>query len=482
MICKNHFQFIVKIFLALLLFFGSKELYCQKLIQTDETFAFKLLQEKIAVSPHLIGFNTVYPYESDSIWSEGIMDGYLKEVNASVLRYPGGTVCTFYHWKNLTGEGWKDSWDPNNPVIPKSKSSYMDLDEFISHCTQIKATPLLGINMSSGRRWNRLDDGLKEAIDLMKYCRGKKFSVKYWYLDNEPYQYDSNGGSKTIEEYAELVNLYSKRMKDYDPGIKIIVNWNSAFKNRREDYIKLFKIAGANFDIVDVHWYWSWNKPDFQKWLSKTPMGPWSGETYVSEIAYFHNLVKEFGYPNIKLASLEWNVGPIKEKQVSLHQCALIQSEMLMQFMQGGLDMATFWPLQGAGASVQARSFVGHNDRAVRPVYPLIKFLGQIQGNYLYKTVESKKKENVYYLVSTDQKGEEIRVCFLNKNTEDINVAVETDVFKNMKLKDATAFVLTNQGNSSDLIRIKLISQSSEGISFSSSKISLTMLTFEKNK
>lgn len=469
----------MKIFLLLLLLFGSEGLYCQKFDQKDVII--KLLQDKIAVSPHLVGFNTVYAYESDSIWSGGVMEDYLKGVNSAVLRYPGGTVCTFYHWKNLTGEGWKDSWDQSNPVIPKSKSAYMDLDEFISHCTKINATPLLGINMSSGRRWNRLDEGVNEAIELMKYCKEKKFNVQYWYLDNEPYQHDSNGGNKTIEEYADLVNVFSKKMKAYDPNIKIIVNWNSAFKNRKEEYIKLFRIAGSNFDIVDVHWYWSWNKPDFQKWLSKTPMGPWAGESYMSEIDYFHNLVEELGFPNVKLASLEWNVGPIKEKQVSLHQCALIQSEMLMQFMKGGLDMATFWPLQGAGASVQARSFAGHDGRSVRPVYPLIKFLSQIQGNYLYKTVESVKKDNVFFLVSTDKNGTEVQVCFLNKNMEDLDVEIESDIFKNLDLKKASAFVLTNNGDNSDLTENKLISQSEKGISFSSPKISLTMLTFNNN-
>jgi hypothetical protein len=65
---------------------------------------------------------------------------------------------------------------------------------------------------------------------------------------------------------------------------------------------------------------------------------------------------------------------------------------------------------------------------------------------------------------------------------EEVNVAIENDVFKNMELKEASAFVLKNPGDSSELKKVKLESQSNKGISFSSPKISLTMLTFNKNR
>ncbi len=57
----------------------------------------------------------------------------------------------------------------------------------------------------------------------MKYCRSKGVKVKYYYLDNEPYQPDANF-TFTAEEYAESVNQYAAEMKKLDPSIKIIVN------------------------------------------------------------------------------------------------------------------------------------------------------------------------------------------------------------------------------------------------------------------
>lgn len=449
--------------------------------KTLDEYSFKLIQDKkISISPYLLGFNAVYSYEADSIWSDGKIEGYLKDINTSVMRYPGGTVVTFYHWNALTGEGHKDSWDPANPVTPLAKSEYMDLDEFISLAKRINITPLLGINMSSGRKWNRLEDGLKEAIELMKYCKAKKFNVKYWFLDNEPYQKDGNGGAKTIEEYATLINLFATRMKEFDPNIKIIANWNSAFINKRDDYQKLLSIAGKNIDIIDAHWYWSWNNPTFEKWLSKTPMAPFTGKSYSTEIAYFRQMVKDFGYPNIKLASLEWNVGPIKEKQLTPHQCALIQSEMLMQFMSGGLDMATFWPLQGAGAAVSARSFVNRSDRSAHPDYQIFKFMGKIQGTNIFKNEVVKDHPNVLTFTSADKTGNVVRICFLNKNQSNINVNVETDLFKNMKLTEASSYVLKDGGTDSEIKTIKLLKQSENGVSFPAAETSFTMLTFQR--
>ncbi len=454
---------------------------CTQQSNPEGKYSIKLIKnEKNPISKHLMGFNAVYAYEADFVWKDGKIEGYLKDVNASVMRYPGGTVCSFYHWDEPTGEGWQDSWDPINKVKPKAKSEFMDLDEFIALAQRSDFTPLLGINMSSGRRWNRIEDGIIEALALMKYCRDKNFKVKYWYLDNEPYQHDSNGGSKTIEEYAGLINQFASKMKEFNPDIEIIVNWNSAFEKRREEYQKLLSIAGKNIDVIDAHWYWSWNNPSFENWLEKTPMQVWTGDSYLSEIGYFRQMVKDFGYPDIKLASLEWNVGPIKEKQLTPDQCALIQSEMMMQFILGGLDMATFWPLQAAGDALTTRSFVRRSDRVAQPAYPIFQFLGKTQGCSLIKSEGINDQPNLLNFVAVDEKKNIVRVCLLNKNGTDIHANFDSDLFKNLKLTESNAFVLTNHGDGSNMQILKLLEQSGAGISFNAPGTSLTMLTFEK--
>jgi hypothetical protein len=214
--------------------------------------------------------------------------------------------------------------------------------------------------------------------------------------------------------------------------------------------------------------------------LEKTPTEVWTGKSYVEEISYFRQMVKDFGYPHIQLASLEWNVGPIREKQLTPGQCALIQSEMLMQFILGGLDMATFWPLQGPAEALTTRSFVRRNDRVAQPASNVFKFLGKTQGGILIKAEIIKPQENVLSVVAEDKNKSTVWVCLLNKNGTDIHVDVKSNLFKNKKLDEASAFVLTNQGNGSDIQPVKLLKHSSAGISFISSKTSVTMLTFKK--
>jgi hypothetical protein len=83
-------------------------------------------------------------------------------------------------------------------------------------------------------------------------------------------------------------------------------------------------------------------------------------------------------------------------------------------------------------------------------------------------------------LFAIDKSEDILRVCFLNKNEMNIKIDIESDLFKNRKLSEATAFVLTNQGNGNDSKKVELLKHSESGISFVAPDISVTMLTFKK--
>jgi hypothetical protein len=434
------------------------------------------------VSGKLMGFNLIYPHEKNAIWQDGKIAGYLKDVNVAFLRYPGGTVCSYYHWNTLSGEGWKDSWDTDNPITPKAPSEFMDIDEYISLVRATGATPLVGINMSSGWRWNRKNDGITEALALMQYCKDKNFKVEYWYLDNEPYQPDSNGGAKTPEEYAGLINTYVPVMKAFDPNIKIVVNWNAGFKNKRPEYEKLIQLAGAKIDVIDVHWYWSWSDTSWEKWLEKTPMEQWTGDTYAEDIVYFRQMVKDLGYPNIKLASFEWNTGPTKlGNSLTASRVAFVHAEMIMQFIIGGLDYAVFWPIQWPDEASKARSFVNTSTNAANPNYQLFKFLGKMQGGTLVGTQITKAGKDMVSIAVQDVDLKTLRIGVLNKNSKDMVTDIQMDQFPGMICKEAQLYEASLDGSKYSLDNVNLLkSEKTEIIKFSSKSFSLTMLTFVK--
>jgi hypothetical protein len=68
---------------------------------------------KHIVSPMIQGQGLIYSHEADHIYADGAMVQLYKEVGAGFLRYLGGTVTTMYHWNDLNGQGWSDSWNPN---------------------------------------------------------------------------------------------------------------------------------------------------------------------------------------------------------------------------------------------------------------------------------------------------------------------------------------------------------------------------------
>jgi hypothetical protein len=357
----------------------------------------------------------------------------------------------------------------------------MDIDEYISLAKNTGATPLVGINMSSGWRWNRTPDGIKEAIALMQHCKDKNFNVVYWYLDNEPYQPDSNGGSKTPEEYAGMINTYVPAMKAFDPNIKIVVNWNAGFKNKRAEYDKLIRLAGANIDVLDAHWYWSWNDASWDKWLGKTPMQQWTGYTYAEDIVYFRQMVKDLGFPGIKLASFEWNSGPTKTNGFTVCQMALTQAEMMMQFISGGLDYAVFWPIHWPDESSKIRSFVNTATNAANPNYQLFRFLGKMQGGMLIGSQIVDGGKDIVTLVVLGKDLKSLMIAILNKDPNEVVTDIRMDKFPGMRFKDAQAYTLSQDGSNYSLDQVGLLkSDGAEVTKLKAKGISMTMLTFEK--
>jgi alpha-L-arabinofuranosidase len=436
------------------------------------------------ISKHLVGFNVIYPHEKDIIWDDGKIVSYLKDINTSIIRYPGGTVTSFYHWESLSGHGWADSWDPDNELVDKPGAEFMDLDEYIGLIRKTGASPLVGINMSSGWRWNNVEKGISEALALMEYCRNNNFNVKYWYLDNEPYQHDSNGGAKSPLEYANLINQFAPRMKEFNPDIKIIANWNAGFKGKRKEYEVLLKEAGKNIDIIDVHWYWAWQKPDqVGEWLSKTPMERWTSETYIEEIALFRQMITELGYPDLEIASLEWNAGPDNDQRLNAFQSAAIQGEMLMQYVIGGLDMATFWPIHWPDSKQwSTRGFIENKTFSKKPNYPIFKFFGQVQGNDLLKSSAINPLPNTLFFASLDRKENVINIAFLNKNPFEVSTEINLNNFGNLHPVKVETYKPMHDNESNVLQEGIIKLRENNKLSFLCPGLSLTMLSIETKK
>lgn len=386
-------------------------------------------EPKGTVSPLLMGFGTIYSFEKDDMWQngQGMMPSMFKRFNTGILRYPGGALTNRYHWNNLNGQGWKDNWNPNYDIVNDlPESEYMDVDEYMTNVGAIGAEPMLGINMGSGMKYNRVQDGIDEAVALVQYCNDKGYNVKYWYLDNEPY-HDGANYKMTVAEYAEQINLYVPAMKTVNPDIEIIINWSQKISVQPGQMINLIEAAGANIDIVEVHWYWQWGESTFDFWKNSSPMNSktqwYNGGSYVDEIKAFKPLVNSLGYGHIKLASNEWNIGPSpsESEAPSKFESALMISEMFSQYIDAGMHMACFWgaywPLS-TGNTVNRYLLDPTDSYSENPTVKVFEMFADamggeqvdcrslISGVYDIAVVDEAKNQLIIYLINKKQSGE----------------------------------------------------------------------------
>ncbi|MES2697407.1 MAG: DNRLRE domain-containing protein [Verrucomicrobiota bacterium] len=312
----------------------------------DYNLAINYATDLGAVSPMLIGTNAIYCNEPDAQWgTSGNIPTLLSNVATGIVRYPAGTVTTFYHWTNPHGQGWADSWDPAfNPANNKPTSATMSIDEYLDYATAKGIEPLVGINMGSGKRFNRVTDGINEAKALVQHCVNRGANVKYYYLDNEPYQSDANY-PYTPSEYAAQINLYAPALRTIDPNIKIIANLHPGVTQMAWNRT-VIQQAGANIDYVDIHMYWRHGNATFANWIAEPKMKHQQQQPFSEQRTIFRTMFAEEGHPAIELAALEWNVGPNGTgAEPTEAESALMAAEQFMQYIQSGLKMACFWPL-----------------------------------------------------------------------------------------------------------------------------------------
>ena len=376
------------------------------------------------VSKLLMGFNSIYCFEKDAMWQNGAgkMPTMFKRFNTGIIRYPGGAVVNRYHWNNLNGQGWKDSWNPNyDTADDQPESAYMDLDEYMININAIGAEPMVGINMGSGMKYNRVQDGIDEAVALVQYCKDKGYNIKYFYLDNETYHNGANY-RMTAAEYADQINLYVPALKAVDPEIQTVINWERSITSKTGGLETIVTRAGQHIDIIEVHWYWSWENATFDHWTSSFPMDTknqwYDGLTYVEEIKAFGPLMNSLGHNHIKLASNEWNLapGPSPSETPSKFESALMVSEIFSQYIDANLFMANFWGVHwphAAGSEVNRLVLDPTDNYTENPMAVVFEMFGEIMGGMKVKCSSSIK--GVYDIAVFNEVNNELNIYLINK-------------------------------------------------------------------
>ncbi|HEY5140091.1 MAG TPA: hypothetical protein VIJ25_12355, partial [Methylococcales bacterium] len=134
----------------------------------------------------------------------------------------------------------------------------------------------------------------------------------------------------------------------------------------------------------------------------------------------FYGKIKDVNGINhpIQLASLEWNIAPVKDKRFSQFQHALMQAEMLGQFIEGGLSMACIWPGTWTRGDIQDnfRTVLDQEQHKQTSTFEMMKLYSNILGQQLIGSATSQPHVRPVCALSRD--GKTLWVYLLHKSGE----------------------------------------------------------------
>jgi len=143
----------------------------------------------------------------------------VKDLGASILRYPGSSQSDLCHWKDDVGRRGLGAHFFNGSTQP----ILFGPDEFLNLCENVHAEPLLTINIATGDAaeadWvDYVNKGPARTADGHAWPR-----VQCWEIGNEPYLREDNRKDIAVGpgEFVKRANEFILAVKRVDPDIKV---------------------------------------------------------------------------------------------------------------------------------------------------------------------------------------------------------------------------------------------------------------------
>ncbi|MDN5346047.1 alpha-N-arabinofuranosidase [Petrotoga miotherma DSM 10691] len=254
-----------------------------------------------------------HPKADEKGFRKDVID-LVKELNVSIVRYPGGNFVSGYNWED--GVGPKEKRPKKLELAWRSlEPNEFGTNEFMEWCKLVNTEPMMSINL--GTR------GIDEARNFVEYCNfpgGSYFSdlrkqhgyndphnIKVWCLGNEmdgPWQI----GHKTALEYARLAEETAKVMKLVDPNLSLVASgssgwhiptfgeWEATVLEHTYDYV----------DFISLHAYYDNYENNIENFLAKSI----DMDSYIKSAVAACDYVKGRKKTNktIYISFDEWNV------------------------------------------------------------------------------------------------------------------------------------------------------------------------------
>jgi alpha-N-arabinofuranosidase len=353
---------------------------------------------------------------------------WVKSLNLSMLRYPGGTVADAFFWKESIGPLEKR---PLGTITGFDKDRHnrimVGLDEFLHFCKLAEVEPLMVVNFGNGspeeaaelvEYLNAPDDGSNPGggVDWAKQRAGnghpQPHEVKYFEIGNEIYllkgrkhSYEQFGHTD-IKDYATRLVQFARRMRQIEPSIKIgcpvispgaVGSSDRAARTRRPWNMTLFEIAGKEIDFVCPHVYGPGERgkeyqPTVEVFVKKSFAYL---EARRGELKEMRKEMRGVSGKEFEILITEYNMTPSTQDLLS----GLYVAQFLSTCIESGVHGAMFHNLFGFGDRFAALNFVKtHNLRVPRPAYFALKLLSKhLRGVRLATEVDCPTFTSEYY-------------------------------------------------------------------------------------
>lgn len=184
----------------------------------------------------------------------------LKELNATIYRWPGGNFVSGYDWRDGLGE--RDKRPPRiNLAWPRYvgglEMNDFGFDEFMRFCELVGAEALMVVNNGFG------DD--HSAAEEVEYANGsvdtpmgklrasnghpEPYNIKWWGIGNEMYGKWQLGYMQP-NHYLIKHSLFAKAMQQVDPSIKFV-----GVGAKGEWSEGMLKNCANDMDLISEHFY-----------------------------------------------------------------------------------------------------------------------------------------------------------------------------------------------------------------------------------
>jgi alpha-L-arabinofuranosidase len=245
----------------------------------------------------------------------------VRELQAPLVRYPGGNFVSNYDWQD--GIGPKDKRPTRLDLAWKtSEDNQVGTDEFIRWCRKAGTAPMLAVNLGT--------KGFTEALAMLEYCNhpggsywsdlrrknGSKdpHNVKVWCLGNEmdgPWQMNH----RTAYEYGRIANEVGRGMKVFDSSLELIACGSSHMNmpTYPDWEAEVLTECYDNVDFISLHTYWdNWDN-DYLNFVAKSV----SLDRYINTVGGIIDYVKakKRSKHNVYISFDEWNVWYHSRKQ-----------------------------------------------------------------------------------------------------------------------------------------------------------------------